>query len=103
MGKNNVFFMIASAITLTYFVAFFVLPLALVWLPAIAGLLSMPAVFLMALGNSQHLLWNSLLQASVSTLASAAIGIPAAYLIARRSFPGKRFLKAASLVPFVFP
>jgi len=42
-------------------------------------------------------------QAFVSSLLAAAIGIPAAFLLARRKFPGKRVLSALSAIPFCVP
>lgn len=42
-------------------------------------------------------------QASVSTLLALAIGLPGAYLMALKRFPGKRLLGALSSVPFCVP
>ncbi|HLD94949.1 MAG TPA: iron ABC transporter permease [Anaerolineales bacterium] len=42
-------------------------------------------------------------QASLSTILTLAVGLPAAYLLARYRFPGKSFLRALSGVPFVLP
>jgi thiamine transport system permease protein len=44
-----------------------------------------------------------LAQAAASSLLAASIGIPAAFLLARRRFPGKRILSALSAVPFCVP
>ena len=38
-----------------------------------------------------------------STLTAAAIGIPAAFFTANRSFPGKRFILSLSAVPLCVP
>jgi thiamine transport system permease protein len=45
----------------------------------------------------------TLLQASFSTLASVALALPASYLLGRIGFPGKRLLRALTLLPFVLP
>lgn len=45
----------------------------------------------------------SLKQGALSTLLSAAIGFPGAYILARYTFRGKGFLKALITVPFVLP
>ena len=45
----------------------------------------------------------SLKQGALSTLLSAAIGFPGAYILARYSFRGKSFLKALITVPYVLP
>ena len=42
-------------------------------------------------------------QAAASAVLAAAIGLPGAFLIARRDFPGKRLLSALSAVPFCVP
>ena len=42
-------------------------------------------------------------QAALSTLASVALGVPAAYLLARFEFPGRRTLRSLTIVPFVLP
>lgn len=47
--------------------------------------------------------WFTLWQAVVSTAATVAVGLPAAYCFARFSFAGKRILWAALVVPFVLP
>jgi thiamine transport system permease protein len=50
-----------------------------------------------------EVIWFTLWQAAVSTLATLVIAIPGAYLFYRRSFPGQRFIKALITVPFVLP
>ena len=42
-------------------------------------------------------------QALLSTLFTIVIGLPGAWLLATRNFPGKKLLKAVSAVPFVLP
>jgi thiamine transport system permease protein len=42
-------------------------------------------------------------QAAASALLAALIGLPGAFLLARRRFPGKRLLAALSAVPFCVP
>ena len=42
-------------------------------------------------------------QALLSTLASVAFGLPGAYLLARFEFPGRRFLRSVTILPFVLP
>ena len=45
----------------------------------------------------------SLKQGALSTLLSAAIGFPGAYILARYTFRGKNFIKALITVPYVLP
>ncbi|MBX0296424.1 ABC transporter permease [Haloarcula nitratireducens] len=42
-------------------------------------------------------------QALLSTLASVAVGLPGAYLLARFEFPGRRFVRSVTILPFVLP
>lgn len=42
-------------------------------------------------------------QAAASAVFSAVVGLPGAFLLARRRFPGKRLLSALSAVPFCVP
>jgi len=42
-------------------------------------------------------------QALLSTIASVAIGIPGAYLLARFEFPGRELLRSVTILPFVMP
>ncbi len=42
-------------------------------------------------------------QAGLSTLLTLALGLPAAYLFGRYTFPGKKLLRALTGVPFVMP
>ncbi len=42
-------------------------------------------------------------QAALSTFFSLLVGFPGAYLLARKNFPGKQMVKAATAVPFVLP
>jgi len=42
-------------------------------------------------------------QAFLSSLASVALGVPAAYLLARFEFPGRETLRSLTILPFVMP
>ncbi|MDA3939726.1 MAG: ABC transporter permease subunit, partial [Spirochaetia bacterium] len=45
----------------------------------------------------------TLFQALLSTLFTIILGLPGAWLLATKDFPGKKLLKAVSAVPFVLP
>lgn len=47
--------------------------------------------------------WFTLWQAVASTVLTLLIALPAANVMARYDFPGKRFVRAAIVVPFVLP
>ncbi|MDW8141337.1 MAG: iron ABC transporter permease, partial [Candidatus Bipolaricaulota bacterium] len=51
----------------------------------------------------QHVIGFTFYQALWSTLASIALGLPLAYILTRYDFPGKRWLRAFTIVPFVLP
>jgi molybdate/tungstate transport system permease protein len=46
---------------------------------------------------------NSLLTAPISTAVSTVLGVPLAYVLARKSFPGKRLVEALVVLPLVVP
>ena len=48
-------------------------------------------------------LWLSLRVALLATLLAAAVGIPAAYVLANREFKGRETLDAALTLPLVLP
>ena len=48
-------------------------------------------------------IWFTVWQAVASTLLTLVVAMPAAYVFARFSFPGKSFFRAAITVPFVLP
>ncbi|NBQ93503.1 MAG: iron ABC transporter permease, partial [Micrococcales bacterium] len=59
-------------------------------------------------GSNQELgiwpiLWFTIWQALLSTLICLLIGVPAAYIFYRRSFPGSNFLRSIITVPFMLP
>ena len=54
-------------------------------------------------GSLREAIWFTIWQAVASTLLTLVIAMPAAYVFARFSFPGKRFFRAAITVPFVLP
>ncbi len=48
-------------------------------------------------------LWFTTWQATASTALTLALGLPAAFVFARYSFPGKTLLRALTTIPFVMP
>jgi thiamine transport system permease protein len=48
-------------------------------------------------------LWFTIWQAAVSTLLTLIVGLPAAYMFSRFSFPGKRILNVLTTLPFILP
>jgi len=54
-------------------------------------------------GYLRHLLLFTACEALLSTLASVALGLPLAYLLTAYDFPGKRWIKSLTIVPFALP
>ena len=48
-------------------------------------------------------IWFTIWQATVSTLLTLLVGLPAAYLFAHFDFPGKSLLRSLTTIPFVMP
>ncbi|HLC93006.1 MAG TPA: iron ABC transporter permease [archaeon] len=101
MGKDNVIFLGAKILFAVFAILFFAYPLLLVLSKAATAATFGKAISIIL--SKQGVLYSSLLQAAASTIVSLLIGLPAAYIIARRTFPGKKLVRAASLIPFVFP
>ncbi len=61
--------------------------------------------FAAALADSRYLdaFGTSLMVATAATILSVAIGLPAAYALARYDFPGRRWIEALILMPLVLP
>ncbi len=53
--------------------------------------------------STGQLLWFTVWQAAASTVLTMAVGLPAAWAVARVDLPGRRLLRALVLVPFVLP
>lgn len=88
-----------------YLAVFFLYPLAAILGRSFEG---MPLSFLpfrTLLGDSYYLgrIGFTIMQATVSTIVTLAVGLPFAYLFARHDFPGKTVLKALTTLPFIMP
>ncbi len=53
--------------------------------------------------SSLRAIWFTVWQALVSTLLCLVLGIPGAYLLYRKSFPGHKIIRALVTVPLVLP
>ena len=91
---------------LAYLGFFFVYPLLAILARSLEGDAFIDlSPFRSLLGDSYYLgrIWFTVWQATVSTLLTLIVGLPAAYLFARYEFPGKTLLKALTTVPFIMP
>ncbi len=90
---------------LAYLALFFLYPLlAILGRSFEGGALSLEP-FRALLSDSYYLgrIWFTIMQATVSTVVTLAVGLPAAYLFAKHEFPGKTVLKALTTLPFIMP
>lgn len=94
------------AVPLAFFAVFFAYPVAAItgrglredgaWRPGhVVEVVTDPATL--------DVLWFTVWQAAASTALTLALALPAAYVVARLDFPGKRLLQAVIVVPFVMP
>jgi len=96
----------ALMIPLVFLAVFFFYPLFEILRVSLApdGRLDLtPLAVLVQQSYYGRVLWFTTWQATVSTLLTLAVGLPAAYVFARYTFPVKTVLRALSTVPFVMP
>ena len=63
----------------------------------------LPELYVVHPGFRKGLFGFTAYQAALSTLASVAVGLPGAYVLARFEFPGRRTLQSLTILPFVLP
>jgi len=91
---------------LLFLALFFFYPLASIFGLSLApqGRLDLtPLRVLVTQSYYARVVWFTLWQASVSTLLTLLLGLPAAYVFARFEFRGKALLRALTTIPFVLP
>ncbi len=84
-----------GGLLLAYFLLPFVAFLARTGTADVLAALSTPA--------AREAVRNSLLTAPIATAIATTCGVPLAYVLARRSFPGKRLVVALVILPLVVP
>ena len=87
------------ALPLTFIAVLFYWPIARITALGLSG------DWLATLGTSKNLnlIWFTLWQAGLSTIITLVIAIPGAYVLYRKSFPGRLVIRALITVPFVLP
>src|SRR5574341_58560 len=96
---HSAFRILLYALPLAFFALFYFYPLA-----SIIGVSMDPAMFqALTESNTWRVVGFTFWQAALSTLLTLAVGLPAAYLVARYNFRGKDLLRALTAVPFVMP
>lgn len=89
-----------------FLILFYFYPLASIFQESFArskeGLFA-PFIFAFTSPSIIKVIGFTFYQATLSTLATLALGLPGAYLLARYRFPGQSLLRAFTTVPFVLP
>jgi len=100
MRKNKLLLLLLFIVPFLLLAVFFYVPVITVF---ITGFSKDGLKAVLADSYCRSICLFSLKQGALSTLLSAAIGFPGAYILARYSFRGKGFLKALITVPYVLP
>jgi len=98
--------LLLGALPLLFLALFYFYPLGSIVTLSLApqGRLNLAALSRVASSSYyRDILWFTLWQAALSTLLTVALGLPAAYVLARYSFRGRPLLQALMTVPFVLP
>jgi thiamine transport system permease protein len=90
------------ALPLAFLGAFFFLPMAEIFRLALEPVLR-HGMAVPALERVTRPLLFTIWQAALSTLLTLVVGLPAAYVFARFTFPGKRLLRVITTLPFILP
>ncbi|MEA5119347.1 MAG: iron ABC transporter permease [Propionicimonas sp.] len=98
---------LAAALPLGFLAAFFAWPVAALVARGFlddTGAFSLTGVqSVLASPRTWRILGQTLAQATVATSVAVLLGVPGAFLLYRRRFPGRRLLRALVAVPFVLP
>ena len=95
---------VTYGVPLAFLALFFVFPLASILERGLRadGSLASPVDVLTA-PLTRDVVWFTFWQALASTALTFAVGLPAAYVLGRYAFPGRRVVRALVVVPFVLP
>lgn len=89
-----------SVVPAMFIVVFFLLPVLNVGLEQLR---LRSVVDVISDGSLLAVLWFSLWQSAISTVVTFALGLPAAWVLSRFSFPGRSLVRGAMTAPFVMP
>lgn len=104
MRRWRVILAVAVTLPAGFYVLFFLWPVASLIITGVSG----PDGMVGALSVFEHeRTWRAIgqtfVQATLATILSIVLGIPAAFTMFRLTFPGQRILRAVLTVPFVLP
>jgi len=104
LGATRLTWGVVAAVPTLFLAYFFVYPLATILITALRGAGGSNAMIdVLTRRPLVGVAWFTTWQAAVSTLLTVALGIPGAYVLARLDFPGRRIIRALTIVPFVLP
>ncbi len=98
--QHHIYAGLLAGIPLLFLIAFFFWPLVNILRLSVTAV-GVEAVLVRP--YFRQTLWFTLWQAVLSTGLTLLVGLPAAYLFARYTFPGRSLLRALTTVPFVMP
>jgi thiamine transport system permease protein len=89
-----------ASVPIAFFAVFFAWPVAAILHRSLA-----PGAIRNVLNDAalRHVIWFTFWQAVASTVLTLIVGLPAAFVVARYEFRGKRLFRAFVTVPFVLP
>lgn len=90
----------AGAVPLLFLAVFFAYPVGSI---VARGMSDGSVLDVLRRRSTGRLLWFTTWQAALSTVLTFAVGLPAAWVVARVSVPGRRLLRSLLVVPFVLP
>ncbi len=94
---------VGLALPLLFVGYFFVYPLVTVLVTGLAGGEGTSFLPALAAPATRNVAWFTVWQAVISTVLTVIVGMPAAYVMGRFAFPGRRVFRAFLTVPFVLP
>jgi thiamine transport system permease protein len=100
--RDSVARALVVGIPLAFLAVFFLYPLATIIERGLRGEGDAPLDVLTD-SVTREVVWFTVWQALASTLLTIAVALPAAYVIGRYTFPGRRLVTALVVVPFVLP
>ncbi len=100
MTRRTLLWAALAAVPLGFLAVFFAYPVASI---TVRGLSEGSALDVWRRRSTGDLVVFTFVQAALSALLSVAVGLPAAWAVARGDLPGRRVVRALLVVPFVLP
>lgn len=95
--------LLAVVVPAAFLALFFVYPVGSIMVRGLSGAEGAALSDVLSSGRSRQVVWFTFWQATASTAATLAIGLPAAAVVARLGRRARRWVRALVTVPFVLP